>query len=832
MENNIIGELRQQDARGRIIADLLSSSATLFNTYYSEFVGERDNYCWPYSVRGNPPKAEWAGYDVVKFPKMSVSSSAMCSWAISNYALDRNSAVLVDVARAVASQIGSVGLDRLRSRTFTGEASVFVSAQVVRLLAQQALWGAPLFQPVFEQVSGVTQGPSERLHPFFLRYSVLAIEQVRTPVLQLAEDITTLGEAANALRGLDLKKWSDRMTALDTATRLLDASERVAGTVRRDFREPAISDRLDECVARGKQQLAKLTTGVLGDVSGALSSWSDLNELGQRCATHLAPLWVRLPTLVRGTTTVGSSLDELTRAAKAAGSLIWYGETLRSRLVQEVVAQIAYASSDDARFDVGALAYSLAAAITTQALETTGQLTRNAVSIVMKHQLRGWWFQVQPVARTEGVGSVHLPLNIEIGNALIEILSRCVDDEQWTSWVEIDQALDWVLGKVNRVGSLQGWCTEHDYETNRIDFYVTAQVIQFLSESRKLRHRLVLKAALERAQLVPALPSVTWDELEPTDLGATWSDQIKIRLAETFVVPVRRGGKARATSVLLYGPPGTSKTSMMGALANALGWDFLVITPADLLVGGSEQVEARATLIFEILRRARETVVLFDEIDEFILEREAEGRPEGIFRFMTTSMLPKFQALKRADALIVGIATNYKERLDRAITRLGRVDQTLAVLPPDLDSRMRIVTKLKQKYGPIVDFKDALEVAANMPCFSYLEMKRVIERRAESNPWSVIEHPTGGPAGYAARGGSDEELEALLDMQITESLAKFANSETKQNIVSQLDDLKKSRKGAKPLFRDETMKVISLKRELLAGRKRGSRRGRSAPKRP
>src|SRR5262249_19040560 len=141
-----------------------------------------------------------------------------------------------------------------------------------------------------------------------------------------------------------------------------------------------------------------------------------------------------------------------------------------------------------------------------------------------------------------------------------------------------------------------------------------------------------------------------WSELQITDPEA--ETPLKLQLKRHFIKPFAQTGRLTSSSVLLYGPPGTSKTSIMQALANKLGWEFLSVSPADFLAAGGDQVEARATLIFEILKRAKDMVVLFDEVEEFLVDRSLRARPEGIFRFMTTSMLPKFQALKARREII------------------------------------------------------------------------------------------------------------------------------------------------------------------------------------
>ena len=76
--------------------------------------------------------------------------------------------------------------------------------------------------------------------------------------------------------------------------------------------------------------------------------------------------------------------------------------------------------------------------------------------------------------------------------------------------------------------------------------------------------------------------------------------------------------------MLLYGPPGTRKTTVAERLAKALGYDLITITPSDFVKGGESEVELRAKAIFEALEAQSEAVVLLDEIDRLLLDRDSK----------------------------------------------------------------------------------------------------------------------------------------------------------------------------------------------------------------
>jgi hypothetical protein len=102
-------------------------------------------------------------------------------------------------------------------------------------------------------------------------------------------------------------------------------------------------------------------------------------------------------------------------------------------------------------------------------------------------------------------------------------------------------------------------------------------------------------------------------------------------------------------------------------------------------------------------------VILFDEIDELVREREME--PDQFGRFLTTSMLPRLAELWKARKVIYFVATNHIEYFDRAVTRSERFDAIIFLSPPSFDGKRREVLRLlEEKYSKNAEFgKDVSE---------------------------------------------------------------------------------------------------------------------------
>uniref|UniRef100_A0A8C6WGV4 Spermatogenesis associated 5 n=1 Tax=Neogobius melanostomus TaxID=47308 RepID=A0A8C6WGV4_9GOBI len=164
------------------------------------------------------------------------------------------------------------------------------------------------------------------------------------------------------------------------------------------------------------------------------------------------------------------------------------------------------------------------------------------------------------------------------------------------------------------------------------------------------------------------VPKVRWE-----DVGGM--EEVKLKLKQAVEWPLRhpeaftRMGIQPPKGVLLYGPPGCSKTMIAKALANESGLNFLAIK------------------VFRKARAVAPSIVFFDEIDALASER---GRYSIIITFwrgdrVLAQLLTEMDGIEQLRDVTVLAATNRPDMMDK-ITAVCR-EAALQALQEDIKAR-------------------------------------------------------------------------------------------------------------------------------------------------
>jgi hypothetical protein len=250
---------------------------------------------------------------------------------------------------------------------------------------------------------------------------------------------------------------------------------------------------------------------------------------------------------------------------------------------------------------------------------------------------------------------------------------------------------------VQRFDAGNGWRHERDGSAGKCYWWLTALSVDALKSYEKLLDTRINEIVFSDLSVRrPHSLSLELSGLFYPDHAMVIANRDKDGIAVSFLkmwahVSGVDVGLSKLHSAILFGPPGTGKTTLAEALAKSAMVPLVEITPSDILVGGEEGIETRARTVFEALSMVSNVVILMDEFDRVLWDRGQTGETASIFQFLTPGMLPKLKALhghaKRQRTAFM-LATNLIGGLDSAAIRGGRFDEQIGVYPPDALSRI------------------------------------------------------------------------------------------------------------------------------------------------
>jgi AcrR family transcriptional regulator len=427
---------------------------------------------------------------------------------------------------------------------------------------------------------------------------------------------------------------------------------------------------------------------------------------------------------------------------------------IHALLEERVHLHLSQSRIPDAGFDAADMVFSLEGWLLTGPSEPDLSLVDQAFRVLEDAQEgTPYWRPLRPFKATQQ-GLVLLPQSVEIANSLLRLssnpalarrshFSRHLElFERYAAWLQGRAFRGFASPMPEKARRFVGWESEHTYTQDRIHLWQTSQVLIFFQHYIAMLQQHVAQTTLRLAGFLPETLAPRFPGEGPAREWAEWKRQesftrgepngpyqVLSQIDRDFVQPrVAGDGAEPSFSMLLYGPPGTGKSSIADELARALRFPKITVTPSDFISGGGEEVESRAKAIFQVLQEQTDLIVLFDEIDQLLLDRDSQlYRDQGdLFKFLTPGMLTKLNDLAKRRRVLFVVATNYYERIDRAIKRPGRIDAQYLVLPPDVVRRQAILEELVEGWTGLQQ-PDRSEIALKTVRFTYTELKNLAE---------------------------------------------------------------------------------------------------------
>jgi transitional endoplasmic reticulum ATPase len=324
---------------------------------------------------------------------------------------------------------------------------------------------------------------------------------------------------------------------------------------------------------------------------------------------------------------------------------------------------------------------------------------------------------------------IAIPLpEVEARRAVLDVqLKRRTTQVDWKS-IDLDEVAQRTTGRSG--AALAGLVTEAAERALHNNTTISQTDLLFAIHER---------SGKDRAQTFEE--KVTWDDVV---LPKHTQERIQ-EILTVFQNPDlgRQLGVAPPAGVLLYGPPGSGKTTIAKALATEVRASFYEQSAADLLSKYVGESEERVARLFTRARENRPSIIFIDEIDALLKRRSSDSVAPWEERVVS-------QFLRELDGLVSGIgvllvgATNRLDIIDEAVRERRLV--AIEVPLPDGAGRKRLLELVTKGVKLAADIHPG-EIADMTEGMSGADLKAI---RNAAGMKALTRAARGGAAGDAA----------------------------------------------------------------------------------
>lgn len=207
-------------------------------------------------------------------------------------------------------------------------------------------------------------------------------------------------------------------------------------------------------------------------------------------------------------------------------------------------------------------------------------------------------------------------------------------------------------------------------------------------------------------------------------------NELKKFIREEFIDVLKNKESAKAycikpPSMLFYGPPGCGKTFFAEKIAEEAGINFMKVVPDDI---ASTCVHGTQELIGKLFREAESkapTLMFFDEFEAMVPQRTGSEHNQHYDSEVNEFLCMLNNANDRG--IYVVAASNFPQRIDKAVLRTGRIDEMVYIDLPDQDARKSLFTLLLGKRPSEVDI-DIDHLATLTKGYTCSDISYIIEK--------------------------------------------------------------------------------------------------------
>ena len=280
------------------------------------------------------------------------------------------------------------------------------------------------------------------------------------------------------------------------------------------------------------------------------------------------------------------------------------------------------------------------------------------------------------------------------------------------------------------------------------------------------------RAATVLRELGGAVPTAgLWDRV------AGMVDEKRL-IERRVVLPLARPEQAHAhgveppRAIVLFGPPGTGKTTFARAVASRLAWPFVELFPSRM-ASAEGGLPAGISAAFQRISELERVVVFIDEVEEIAAHRDGGQASVAV----VNELLKALVSFREQDGRLLVCATNSVRVLDPAFLRHGRFDYVLPIGPPDAVARSAMWGRHLESAGEDVAVAALVEASANLTPADIAHAARTVSQRMFERSIDEGERATATAGDYLdAMADLRPTLSADMVRDFTEDITQFART--------------------------------------------------------